>query len=92
MSVKILVSAAQLYNYLTNVLEFNAPDMKVKISDGEMQINGFRYLMVDHKGAFETVVSAGKLRLLRKILSTVTDQPIILRIEYDAFTISHIMI
>jgi hypothetical protein len=92
MSSKILVSTAALYNYLTNVLEFNMPEMKVKVADGELQINGFRYLMVDHKGTFETEVSVEKLRRLRKVLSTVTDQPITLLIEYDQFEIRSILI
>lgn len=92
MSSKILVSTAALYNYLTNVLEFNMPEMKVKVADGELQINGFRYLMVEHKGTLETEVSAEKLRRLRKVLSTVTDQPITLLIEYDQFEIRNILI
>lgn len=92
MSTKIIVSTAALYKYLSSVLEFNAPEMKLKIGNKEMQINGFRYLDCEHKEQLETEVSVEKLRLLRKVLSTVTDQPITLWVGHDEFTIQHLII
>lgn len=91
-TAKILVSSKQLYKYLENMIQFVKGEAKIKVADGEVQIDGFRELLVEHRGNMEATVSEAKLRQLRGLLKAITDQPITMHIGYDTFTIYHIQI
>lgn len=91
-NAKIIVSSNQLLKYLENLMQFVKGEAKIKVADGELQIDGFRELLVDHRGEMEATVSEVKLRQLRGLLKAITDQPLTLHISYDAFFIYHIQV
>jgi hypothetical protein len=91
-SQKIICSSEQLYKYLSEKVEFFREEVKVKVEDGELQMDGFRCFLCEHQQPFETVVSVKKVRELRKLLSCIHDQPIVLHIGYDNFAIHYIQI
>jgi hypothetical protein len=74
------------------MIQFVKGEAKIKVGGGELQIDGFRELLVEHRGTMEATVSETKLRQLRGLLKAVSDQPITLHIGYDTFTIYHIQI
>jgi hypothetical protein len=89
---RIIVSSGAMLKLLTDKMEFWKDEVKIKVGDGELQIDGFRYLGVEHQSAFETQVTVEKLRKLRRFLLSIEDQPITMWIGWDHFKINQVLI
>jgi hypothetical protein len=80
-SGKVIISSAALYKFLSERMEFWKEEVKIVGTNDELIIDGFKGMMCHSKAPFETSVYVDKLRQLRRLLGTITDQPITMNID-----------
>jgi hypothetical protein len=85
MTGKIIISSAQMYKFLSERMEFWKEEVKIAGVDDELIIDGFKGLLCHIKGPFEVTIYVEKLRQLKRLLGTLSDQP--LSIVFDGFKI-----
>lgn len=89
---KVIVSSAALYKFLSDRIQFWKGEVKIVGTGDELIIDGFKGLMCYCKAPFECTIETGKLRQLRRLLGTISDQPITLNIDGFKFEIQYITI
>jgi hypothetical protein len=81
-----------MLKYLQRIMEFLNTETKVKMIDGEFQIDGFKGLLVESNVDGVLMIPKHKFQHLRRILELVSDQPITIHMGYtsDWIEIKHL--
>lgn len=92
--MKIIVSSSALLRYLCNIQEFLKSEAKIRIDPDtkELQIDGFKGLMVEWKGGNERKIPVQKLIELKNILMRIQDQPLTIKFDWFNIEIQYITI